>query len=265
MAQRTPTTRDISGELVFLGTGTSVGVPVVGCSCAVCTSEDPRNARLRCSVVAGLPEGNLLVDTPPDLRSQLLREGLGLVHATLFTHGHADHIFGLDDLRLFPIYLGRRLPVYGETIVCERIRKSFDYAFHQETPSYVPQLELNEITTEPFELLGTTITPIRLMHGSLAVLGFRIGNVAYCTDTNLVPDESWPRLEGLDVLVLDALRHTPHNTHFNLAQAIEVAQRVGAKRTLFTHIAHELDHEATNRELPDGMELAFDGLRIPLT
>jgi phosphoribosyl 1,2-cyclic phosphate phosphodiesterase len=254
---------------VFLGTGTSVGVPVVGCGCAVCTSTNPRNQRNRCGLAIGLPEGNLLVDTTTDLRTQLLRERIGLVHAVLFTHEHADHIFGLDDLRLFPFYLGHKVPLYCEERVEDRIRKSFDYAFADEAVAAhaggVPQLEFRRISTEPFELLGAQVVPIRLMHGRLEVLGFRFGRIAYCTDTNFVPPESWPLLEDLDVLVLDALRPKPHVTHFSLEQAIDVARRVGAKRTLFTHMSHELEHEATNQSLPAGMELAYDGLRLDLT
>jgi phosphoribosyl 1,2-cyclic phosphate phosphodiesterase len=254
--------------MVVLGTGTSIGVPVIGCGCPTCTSSNPRNNRTRCSLVIGFPEGNLLVDTPPDLRFQLLRERIGIVHATLFTHDHADHVFGLDDLRLFPYYLGHPMPVYCEEQVEDRIRKSFDYAFAAEAPysgGGVPQIEFRRIATDPFEILSQRIIPIRLEHGRFRVLGFRFGNVAYCTDTNNIPPESWPLLEGLDVLVLDALRAKSHPTHFSLAEAVEAAQRVGAKRTYFTHMSHDLEHEATNAALPAGMELAYDGLRIPLT
>jgi phosphoribosyl 1,2-cyclic phosphate phosphodiesterase len=261
-------TADVRGQMVLLGTGTSVGVPVVGCGCETCTSPDPRNKRLRCALVLGLPEGTLLVDTPPDLRTQLLREKVGLVHATLYTHDHADHVFGLDDLRLFPYYLGHAMPVYCEEQVEARIRKSFDYAFAAEAMNYaggVPQIEFRRIATEPFEVLGARVVPIRLAHGRFRVLGFRFGNVAYCTDTNAIPEESWPLLEGLDVLIVDALRPKPHPTHFGLDEAVEVAQRVGARRTYFTHMSHDLEHEATNRILPPGMELAYDGLRIPLS
>jgi phosphoribosyl 1,2-cyclic phosphate phosphodiesterase len=254
--------------MIFLGTGTSIGVPVIGCGCPACTSTNPRNNRLRCSLVLGLPEGNLLVDTTPDLRTQLLREKIGIIHATLFTHDHADHVFGLDDLRLFPYYLGHSMPVYCEQQVEQRIRKSFDYAFVEEAKSYgggVPQIEFRSITTEPFEIMSLRITPIRLGHGKFRVLGFRFGGIAYCTDTNHIPPESWPLLEGLDVLVLDALRHKPHPTHFGLDEAVEVARRVGARKTYFTHMSHDLEHEATNAALPPGMELAYDGLRLPLT
>jgi phosphoribosyl 1,2-cyclic phosphate phosphodiesterase len=260
-------TTDVRGEMVFLGTGTSVGVPVVGCGCPTCTSPNPRNQRLRCALVVGLPEGTLLVDTPPDLRTQLLREKIGVVHATLFTHDHADHVFGLDDLRLFPYYLGRPLPVYCEEQVEARIRKSFDYAF-DEAPyagGAVPRLEFRRITTEPFEVLGARVIPMRLAHGRFEVLGFRFGNVAYCTDTNGIPPESRDLLRGLDVLVIDALRHKPHPTHFSLEEAVAVARSLAAKRTYFTHMSHELEHEATNAALPAGMELAYDGLRVPLT
>lgn len=263
-----PDPADIRGKFVFLGTGTSVGVPTVGCGCDVCLSTNPKNRRTRCSLALGLPGGTLLVDTTPDLRSQLLRERIPLVNTVLFTHEHADHIFGLDDVRVFPYYLGHRLPLYCEDHVEERIRRSFDYAFAGENENggtSIPQLDIHRITLEPFDLLGYRVTPIRLYHGRFRVLGFRFGNVAYCTDVNGIPDASRPLLEGLDVLVLDALRRKHHPTHFNLSQAIDEARRIGAKRTYFTHMAHDLEHEATNAELPDGMELAYDGLQIPLT
>ena len=266
---RTPFTTDISGQLVVLGTGTSVGVPAIGCGCPVCQSEDPRNQRTRCSVIAGLPHGNLLVDTPPDLRIQLLRERIGIVHAVAYTHEHADHIMGLDDLRLMQFYLGAAVPLYCEASVEQRIRKSFDYAFDgniDSHPGATPQLEFVRIDTAPFSVLGATIQPIRLEHGPhFRVLGFRIGDVAYCTDTNGVPSASWPLLAGLDVLILDALRHEPHVTHFGLQEAVEVAQQIGATQTYFTHICHELDYQTTNNELPDNMQLAHDGLRIPIS
>lgn len=263
-----PLTTDIRGQLVFLGTGTSMGVPIPGCDCSTCQSADPRNYRTRCGLVLGLPEGNLLVDAPTDLRSQLLRERIGIVHSVLFTHEHADHLFGLDDLRLFPYYLGHKLPLYCEQQVEDRIRRSFDYAFTQDIHSLhagaVPQLCFERITTAPFEVLGAQVRPLRLLHGRFNVLGFRFGNVAYCTDTNQIPAESWPLLEGLDVLILDALRPRKHATHFSLDEAIEVARRVNPRRTLFTHMSHELEHEATQASLPPTMELAYDGLKVPL-
>jgi len=266
---RKPVSKDVSGKLVFLGTGTSVGVPVVGCDCATCTSDDPKNYRTRCGLVLGLPEGNLLVDTPPELRGQLVREKIGMIHATLFTHEHADHLFGLDDVRLFCFYLGGSMPIYCEPVVEKRIRKSYDYCFDPKTLRYpsggVPQLEFVSISTDPFEVLGQRVIPIRLEHGRVEVLGFRFGNVAYCTDTNSIPEESFSRLEGLDVLILDALRQRPHPTHFTLDEAVEVARRVGAKQTYFTHMSHELEHEQTNAKLPTNMQLAYDGLQVPIT
>lgn len=261
-------TADIRGQVVFLGTGTSVGVPSLGCGCAVCSSADPRDNRTRCAVAVGLPHGVLLIDTPPDLRTQLLREQLGIVHAVLYTHDHADHLLGLDDLRLFPFYLGHAVPVYCEPGVERRIRHVFDYAFTDLAPTHpgaVPQLEFHSIGTEPFDVLGSQIVPIRLQHGPrFEVLGFRLGDIAYCTDTNQIPASSWPRLADLDVLILDALRLEHHPTHFSLNEAIQVAQRVAARRTYFTHISHDLPHQQTNQRLPPGMELAYDGLRIPL-
>jgi phosphoribosyl 1,2-cyclic phosphate phosphodiesterase len=261
-------TTDIRGQFILLGTGTSVGVPCIGCGCDVCKSSDPRDKRTRCGALLGLPEGNLLIDTPPDLRQQLLREQVGIVHAVLFTHEHADHIFGLDDLRLFPFYLGHPVPLYCEPLVEDRIRKSFDYAFSDREPTHAgaaPQLAFNTIGLEPFDLLGAKITPLRLNHGPrFDVLGFRIGNVAYCTDTNRIPPESMKKLEGLDVLILDALRHRPHVTHFSLDQAIEVARQLRPKRTIFTHVCHDLGYAQTNAGLPPGMELGYDGMRIEL-
>jgi phosphoribosyl 1,2-cyclic phosphate phosphodiesterase len=210
----------------------------------------------------------LLIDTPPDLRSQLLRERIGIVHSVLYTHDHADHIFGLDDLRLFQFYLGRPVPLLCEELVEQRIRQSFDYAFSDTPETHegaVPKLSFRRITTEPFDVLGQRIIPIRLRHGPrFNVLGFRIGDVAYCTDTNELASESWSLLEGLHVLVLDALRNRPHATHFSLAEAVEVARKLKPKQTYFTHISHELDYQKTNAQLPTGMALAYDGLRIPL-
>ncbi len=255
--------------MILLGTGTSVGVPAIGCGCPVCRSENPRNNRTRCAVVAGLPQGNLLIDTPPDIRIQLLREQVGIVHAVLYTHDHADHLLGLDDLRLMQFYLGGAVPLYCEPYVEQRIRRTFDYAFEKEEPTHpgaTPRLAFHTIGTDAFRLLGESIVPMRLYHGPrFRVLGFRVGNVAYCTDTNEIPEESWPLLEGLDVLILDALRPRPHVTHFSLEEAVEVGRRVGARRTYFTHISHELEYESTNASLPHSMELAYDGQRIPLS
>ena len=263
-----PASRDISGQMVFLGTGTSVGVPAIGCGCHVCTSDDERNYRTRCAVIFGLPEGNLLIDTPPDLRQQLVRERIGLVHAVAYTHSHADHLFGLDDLRLMQFYLDGPVPLYCEPSVEQTIRKSYDYAFANADNLHtgaVPKLTIETIGLEPFEVLGTVVQPLRLTHGRhCQVLGFRIGNIAYCTDTNAIPSASMDLLQDLELLVLDCLRPEPHATHFSLDEALEVAAELKPKRTLLTHMSCKLDHEATSAALPPGVELAYDGLVVEM-
>jgi phosphoribosyl 1,2-cyclic phosphate phosphodiesterase len=262
-------TTDVSGQMILLGTGTSVGVPAIGCGCDVCTSSNPRNNRLRASAILGLPEGNLLIDTSPDMRQQLLREGIGIVHAVAYTHGHADHLYGLDDLRLMQFYLRGPVPLYCEAAVERRIRQSYDYAFISDPSTHrgaVPQLEFRPIGLDPFEVLGARLEPLRLLHGpAFDVLGFRIGNVAYCTDVKSIPRESEAKLEGLDVLVLDALRETPSATHLTLDEAVAIAERLRPRQTLFTHIAHDMEHDTINRRLPPTMQLAYDRQRIPLT
>ncbi len=239
---------------------------MVGCGCATCLHGGPRDVRTRTSVLIGLPDGHLLVDTTPDLRSQLLREGIGRVDAVLYTHDHVDHVYGLDDVRPLCFHAGRPMPVLCEEQVENRIRKAFDYAFSPAPPAGggVPRLVFERIGTAPFEVLGARVVPLRLEHGPFEVLGFRIGDVAYCTDTSGIPDATWPLLEGLDVLILDCLRHTRHPTHFSLEEAIAVAARSNAKQTILTHLSHELPHEATSSLLPGGVHLAYDGLEVPL-
>jgi phosphoribosyl 1,2-cyclic phosphate phosphodiesterase len=255
-----------SRTFTFLGTGTSTGVPMVGCDCKVCQSSHSRNHRYRCAVLVGTPQGNLLIDTPPELRLQLLREKAGLVHAVLFTHYHADHLFGLDDVRPFPHRLGGPVPLYCTSEVERKIRQAFSYAFApeaQQLPAgYIPKLVFQRITQEPFSVLGQRVVPIPLIHAHFEVLGFRIDDVAYCTDVNEIPPESWPLLEGLRVLVLDALRHKPHPGHLSVGQAVEIIERLKPDRAYLTHISHDLDHEETNRRLPPGIELAYDGLKF---
>lgn len=254
--------------MTLLGTGTSMGVPMIGCDCAVCTSNDPRNQRTRTGVHIAAPEGGMLIDTSPELRIQLIRERITSVDAVFFTHAHADHILGLDDLRVFGYKRKRPVPLYCEARVEATLRQTFSYAFLEEAKrdtwhSY-PDLEFQSIATEPVESLGLTVQPIRLMHGKLPVLGFRIRNVAFCTDCSQIPDETWPLLEGLDVLVLDALWKEPHPTHFNVAQAVNVIARLQPKQAFLTHVSHRLDYERTNSELPDGVRLSHDGQRIPI-
>jgi len=252
--------------MILLGTGTSVGVPVIGCRCPVCTSTNPRNQRTRTGVLVPAPEGNFLIDTPPELRLQLLRERIDLVHAAVYTHSHADHIFGLDDLRIFGYRLDRDIKLYCEAVVEKQLRAAFSYAFEPPDPDAhhfaVPKLAFERITTEPFELLGQVVRPIRLMHGKLPLLGFRINDVAYCTDVSLVPEESMSLLEGLDTLVIDALRDHPHPTHLSVSQALAVIERLKPRRAYFTHVSHSLEYEATNARLPENVELSYDGQRI---
>jgi phosphoribosyl 1,2-cyclic phosphate phosphodiesterase len=255
----------LARRLVFLGTGTSAGVPTLGCDCAVCTSTDPRDNRTRPSVLMQFPAGNLLIDTTPEMRIQLLREKVRFVHAIAYTHHHADHLFGLDDARLFPKAIGGPVPVFCEEQTEECIRRAFSYAFSEHSRNwpagFVPKIDFVRVGPgAEFEVLGQRILPIRLEHGRFAVLGFRVGNLAYCTDVNRIPEESWPLLEGLDTLILDALRPEPHPTHFSLGEALQAIERIRPRRTYFTHISHLLGHEATEAVLPDGVHMAYDGL-----
>lgn len=263
-----PNHRSITGKLVFLGTGTSHGVPMIGCGCPTCTNPDPKNQRTRCAVAVGLPHGNLLIDTPPELRLQLLREHIGVIHAVAYTHGHADHLFGLDDLRIFPRYLGAEVPIYCEAHVEQIIRRAFAYAFDPQVRDLpaggVPRLTFRRLTGTPFEVLGATLVPVPLVHGQTGSLGFRVGNVAYCTDTKAIPPSSVELLRGLEVLILDGLRHHPHPTHLCISEALEVVRQLRPRQTYLTHIAHQLEHHTTNRGLPSGVELAYDGLTINL-
>src|SRR5437763_7367176 len=223
----------------FLGTGTSVGVPMIGCDCAVCQSTNPRNHRYRCAVLIGTPQGNLLIDTPPELRLQLLRERVGAVHAVLFTHYHADHLFGLDDLRPIPRLLGAPVPLYCTAEVEGKIRTAFSYAFgpaaEELSAGWIPKLTFERLTGEPFTVLGERVTPIPLIHAHFDVFGFRIGDIAYCTDVNAIPRESWARLEGLRVLVRDALRPRPHIAHFALDQALDAIERLQPEQAYLPH------------------------------
>jgi phosphoribosyl 1,2-cyclic phosphate phosphodiesterase len=237
---------------------------MVGCDCDVCRSPNPRNQRYRCSVLVRAPEGNLVIDTTPELRLQLLRARVRVVHAVLFTHFHADHVYGLDDLRPFPRHLGGPVPLYCTAEVERKLRDAFFYAFRPEAenlPSgYVPKLTFRRIDEEPFTVLGQRVVPVPLVHAQFNVLGFRIGDVAYCTDVNRIPPESWPLLEGVRVLVLDALRFKPHPAHFSLDEALEVIDRLKPEQAYLTHLSHDVEHEATNRRLPRGVGLAYDGL-----
>jgi phosphoribosyl 1,2-cyclic phosphate phosphodiesterase len=249
----------------FLGTGTSVGVPMIGCDCAVCRSTNPRNHRYRCSVVICTPRGNILIDTTPELRLQLLRADMKLINAVVYTHYHVDHLFGLDDCRLFPTLLKAALPIYCTDEVEEVIRQAFAYAFHpggEDLPAgMLPKLEFRRIDERPFEVLGERFTPIPLAHGRFNVFGFRIGDVAYCTDVSTIPERSWPLLEGLKVFIIDALRPAkPHPSHFSTEEALAAIARVRPEQAYLTHMGHTMDYDVLVRTLPPGVAPAYDGL-----
>jgi len=251
---------------VFLGTGTSHGVPMIGCECAVCTSADPRDKRLRTSIIVETSDGTtLLVDTTPDLRTQALRHGLRRVDAILYTHAHADHLFGLDDVRRFNALSGHAMPIYARADTVQEVRQRFGYAFVGGKPQGggLPELRLWTIGG-PFCIGTQEIVPIPILHGRREILGFRFGRFAYLTDCSAIPASSLELLTGLEVLVLDALRRRPHSTHFSLDESIAMAARIGAAQTYFTHMAHDLGHAETSAGLPAGVSLAYDGLSLAI-
>lgn len=248
-------------RVTFLGTGTSHGVPMIGCACAVCRSQDPRDTRTRTSILIEAGEFRLLVDTSTDLRAQALRHGIDRIDAVFYTHAHADHIFGFDELRRFNHLTRQPLTAYGDPRTLTAIRSTFGYAYDPDAPKGggVPDVRLTPVTG-PFVAGGVEFEPIPVMHGTTPVNGIRAGNFAYVTDCNAIPDASMERLRGLDVLVLDALRHKAHPTHFTVEQSLAVARTLAPARTYFTHMAHDLPHEATCAALPAGVTLAYDGL-----
>jgi phosphoribosyl 1,2-cyclic phosphate phosphodiesterase len=248
----------------MLGSGTSSGVPVIGCDCAVCRSDDPRNRRSRAGILLELPSGNVVIDTSPDFREQALKANLRRVDAVLYTHPHADHVFGLDDLRIFNFLQRRAISCYGSPATMERLRQVFAYVFDDSPEGGgKPKLQFHGVT-EPFDLLGERVVPVPLWHGEMEVLGYRIGKFACVTDVSSIPESSFELLADLDLLVLSALRYKPHPTHFNFEEAIDAARRIGARRTLFTHIAHDVDHAHPAIAIPQGMEIGHDGMVVEL-
>ncbi len=247
----------------MLGSGTSTGVPTVGCNCDVCTSTDPRDNRLRPSILIGYEGRNVLVDTTPDLRTQALRAKMQRIDAVLFTHAHADHIMGLDDVRPFNFRQRGSIPVYGSPDTMESIRGSFRYIFDgRPTESSVPRLDVNTFNGEPFDLFGLQFTPIPVEHGNYTIHGYRFGNAAYLTDHSEIPQASLEKLRGLDVLFLDALRYKPHPTHSTVERSLRWVEELAPKRAFFTHICHDLSHARAEARLPANVRLAFDGLQI---
>ncbi|MDA8093908.1 MAG: MBL fold metallo-hydrolase [Betaproteobacteria bacterium] len=250
-------------EIVFLGTGSSTGTPVIGCDCATCRSADPRNKRTRASVAVSLPQGpTLLIDTGPDLRLQALREGLLRVDGVLYTHTHADHLNGIDDLRNF-CYLQRApIPIFGNETTVRDIEARFRYAFAAPGQHWDKPVLTAHAVCAPFHAAGLEVTPLPVLHGRLPILGYRIGDIAYITDVSEIPEATLPLLRNLDVLMLDCLHDLPHPTHMHLARSLEYAQAIAARRTYFIHMTHRMEFVAASRQLPDGVELAYDGLRV---
>ena len=253
----------MSLRITVLGSGTSSGVPTIGCSCPVCLSKDPRDNRLRPSILLSSEQGNIVIDTTPDFRAQVLRAKVSRLDAIVYTHGHADHVLGLDDVRPFNYHQGSTIPIYAFPETLAIVRRMFEYVFKEHDPrATVPKVEVKELDGNPFDLLGLRFEPIPVIHGKQTIHGFRFGNVAYLTDHSRVPEESQAKLTGLDVLFLDALRHRPHPTHSSLAESVALARQLGAKDTFFTHMCHDIPHAETDAALPPGIHLAYDGLEI---
>ncbi|MBB6428227.1 MBL fold metallo-hydrolase [Algisphaera agarilytica] len=278
-------------ELLFLGSGTSAGIPMIGCGCAVCRSDDPRDKRDRPSVLIRYDDPSLtvedthtefnpkqtgrrqiLIDTAPDMRQQMMRESISRLDAVIFTHAHADHTFGLDDLRRFNAVMNTALDVYAEPDVIHQLQSTFRYIFEPHTnvnKSFIANLIAHPIDEhEPLNFFGATWTPLRLMHGRLPVLGYRIDfagrSIAYCTDVSTIPPDTYPKLQNLDVLVLDALRYRHHPTHLTVDRAVEIIEELQPKQAYLTHIAHDISHAELSPRLPEGIQLAFDGLSVQL-
>jgi phosphoribosyl 1,2-cyclic phosphate phosphodiesterase len=269
----------MEGKLTFLGSGTSMGVPSLGCPCKVCTSADPHDKRLRPSVLvswkeaAAGPQGAVVdravvIDTGPDFRAQGLRAGIKRVDAVFYTHGHADHVLGMDDLRPLSFVAAREggpIPLYAAPQTREILETIFDYTF-SPSATYTNRARVKlEPLADRMPVHGVDFLRVPVQHGEQAVDGFRFGAAAYLTDVSAIPDSSFALLEGLEVLVLPALRHAPHPSHATLEQAVKWAERIGARQTWFTHIAHDLGHEETNAQLPAKLQLAYDGLSVPIT
>lgn len=256
-------------RLTFLGTGTSFGVPQIGCDCAVCRSADPRDKRTRSGAAVQANGATILIDTPPELRLQLIAAGLTSVDAVVYTHEHADHVNGIDDLRMFSVRRRRALPVYGPAETLERLRESFAYIFDGEAPyqgTSKPDLEPHPVEPgRPVTVAGIEVLPLAFRHGPLRVFGYRFGGLAYITDVKAVPEAERDLLRGLDVLALNALWWRSHPTHLSIGEAIETARAIGARRTYLTHLTHETGHAALAAELPDGVYPAYDGLTVEIS
>jgi phosphoribosyl 1,2-cyclic phosphate phosphodiesterase len=252
-------------KITFLGTGTSQGVPFIGCDCAVCTSPDKRNNRLRTSVWVETKQASIVIDSGPDFRYQMLRANVRKLDAIVYTHGHKDHVAGLDDVRAYNYHDNKAMEVYATEPTQEVLKREFHYVFQKLDYPGVPQINLNTITDKPFNINGLEIIPIKVLHYKLEVLGFRIGDFTYITDANYISPEELTKARNSKAFVLNALRHQQHISHYNLEEAIDIARQTGAKDSYFTHISHQLGlHEEIDSQLPENMHLAYDGLILEL-
>jgi phosphoribosyl 1,2-cyclic phosphate phosphodiesterase len=253
----------VQAQILILGSGTSMGVPTLGCTCSVCKSADPRDRRTRPSIAVQWEDHTVLIDTGPDFREQALREGLTRVDAVLYTHSHADHILGLDDLRPLSFKRKEKIPLYADDEAAKVIERVFQYTFDPEAVYATrARVEMHRLNAS-VEIEGKVFERVPLIHGDIEVAGFRFGNAAYLTDMSDLPEDSLPLLRDLDVLILDALRRKPHPTHATLDRALEFVRLIGPRSAFFTHMSHDLPHEETNSELPEHVRLSYDGLRIP--
>ena len=251
-------------NITFLGTGTSYGIPIVGCNCKTCKSKNPKNNRFRSSIFIQLPDVSLIIDTPPEFRLQLLQNNISDTDAILFTHSHADHLMGFDDIRAFNKLHNKTIPCYGNSKTIDRIKKAFNYIFNcDQIGGGIPEVSLKVINSK-FKINQTDIIPLPVKHGQLDIFGYKINKMAYITDCSSIPDSTLNLIKDINVLIIDALRYKPHSTHMNIREAVNLIQTLDVNQAYLTHLSHDIEHEQTNSELPDNIQLAYDGLKIYL-
>jgi phosphoribosyl 1,2-cyclic phosphate phosphodiesterase len=257
---------EIKIKFTLLGTGTSTGVPTIGCKCGTCKSSDPRDKRLRCSLLIQTKDTSIVIDTTPDFRQQMLTNNVDELDAIIYTHSHYDHVSGFDDIRAYNFTLNKSIDIFANELTFHRLKINFEYAFYEpeQLGGGVPLINQKIIDNEPFYINEIEFIPILMFHGKMEVLGFRIGNFAYCTDTNNIPEESMNKLKNLEFLVLDGLRYTPHPTHFSLNESLEVIEQLKPKQAFITHISHQIKHSECELFLPENVYLGFDGLELEL-
>lgn len=253
-------------KVILLGTGTSQGVPIIGCTCDTCISTNPKDKRLRTSAYVEVDKLKILIDTSVDFRQQMLKNNVVDLDAVIYTHHHVDHILGMDDLRQINQRYNKYIDLYGNNLTIDELKITFRYVFHEVLKAHqaVPLVNMHKIENKPFKIRNIEIIPVEVMHGNLPIFGYRIGNFAYISDASRIPDEEQKKLKGLDVLILNALRRSPHPTHLNIEQASELAQKLGAKKTYLTHTTHDIKYDEINPTLPKGVELAYDGLTLEI-